>query len=108
MGTKLFISHQLSLDVAVKHERVVDYPPLKLKYLLEPVYYKWQKSTLLITDLWNRGPLKVLNSTKMILDDQGNHLDSFRISLESFRYFKDPLFHEPVNGQVLFLPKNRL
>ena len=36
MGTELFISHQLSLDVAVKHKRVVDYSPLKLKYLSEP------------------------------------------------------------------------
>jgi hypothetical protein len=50
MGTELFISHQLSLGVAVKHKRVVDYPPLELKYLIEPVYYKWQKEYL--TSYW--------------------------------------------------------
>ena len=26
----------------------------------------------------NKGPLKVLNGTKLILDDHGNNLDSFR------------------------------
>ena len=32
-----------------------------------------------------------MNGTKLILDDHGNNLDSFRISLESFRSFKGPL-----------------
>ena len=50
----------------------------------------------------NRKPLKVLNGTKVILDDYGNSLDSFRINLESFRSFKGPLFHKPVTGQELF------
>ena len=49
------------------------------------------------------GPLSVLNGTKLILDDQGNHLDSFIISLESFRSFRGPLFRKPVTGQELFL-----
>ena len=31
------------------------------------------------TGLWNRGPLKVLNGTKLILDDQGDHFDSSSI-----------------------------
>ena len=44
----------------------------------------------------NKGPLKVLNGTKLILDDHGNNLDLFRISLESFRLLK------PVTGQELF------
>ena len=35
-----------------------------------------------VTGLWNRGPL---NGIKLIVDDQGNHLDSYIISLESFR-----------------------
>ena len=39
----------------------------------------------------------------MILDDHGNNLDSFRISLESFRSFRVPLLHKPVTGQELFL-----
>ena len=53
-------------------------------------------------DLGNKGPLKVLNGTKLILDDHGNNLDSFRISLESFRSFRGPLLHKPVPGQELF------
>ena len=62
---------------------------------------KWQNYVhvvveWLLTGLWNRGHLKILNSIKFILDDQGNHLDSFKISLESFRFFKSPLFLNPV------------
>ena len=30
-----------------------------------------------VTGLWNRGPLKILNGIKLILDDQGNHFDIF-------------------------------
>ena len=58
-----------------------------------------------VTGLGNKGPLKVLNGTKLMLDDHGNNLDSFRISLESFRSFRSfrgPLFHKPVTGQELF------
>ena len=51
----------------------------------------------------NKGPLKVLNGTKLILDDHGSNLDSFRISLESFRSFRGPLLPKPVTGQELFL-----
>ena len=51
--------------------------------------------------LGNKGPLKVLNGTKLILDDHGNNLDSFIISLESFRSFTGPLLHKPVTGQEL-------
>ena len=29
-------------------------------------------------------------------------LDSFRISLDSFMTFRDPLLHKPVTGQELF------
>ena len=43
-----------------------------------------------------------MNGTKLILDDQGNHLDSYTISLELFRSFRGPLLHKPVNGQELF------
>ena len=57
-----------------------------------------------VTALGNKGPLKVLNGTKLILDDHGNNLDAFRISLESFRSFRGPLFLKPVTGQELFLP----
>ena len=50
------------------------------------------------------GPMKILNGIKLILDD---HLDSYSISLESFRFF----FCKPVTGQdffLLFLTANRL
>ena len=36
------------------------------------------------------------------LDDHGNNLDSFRISLESFGAIRGPLLHKPVTGQELF------
>ena len=51
-----------------------------------------------VTGLGNKGPLKVLNGTKLILDDHGNNLDSFRISWASFR---GPLLPKPVTGQEL-------
>ena len=49
------------------------------------------------------GPLKDLNGIKLILDDQGNHLDSYTISYESFRSFRGPPFYKPVTGQERFL-----
>ena len=58
-----------------------------------------KKSFWPVTGLWNRGSLKILNGIKLILDDQGNHLDSYTISLESFRV---PLFRKPVTGQEHF------
>ena len=42
-----------------------------------------------------------MNDTKLI--NQGGHLDSFRISLESFKTLKGPLFPKPLTGLVLFL-----
>ena len=55
-----------------------------------------------MTGLGNKGILKVLNGTKLTLDDHGNNLESFRISLESFKSFRDPLLHKPITGQELF------
>ena len=47
--------------------------------------------------------MKVLYGTKLILDDHGYNLDSFRISFESFRSFRGPLLLKPVTVQELFL-----
>ena len=55
-----------------------------------------------VIGLGNKGPLKVLNDTKQILDDHGNTLDSFRVSWESFRSFRGPLLLKSVTGQELF------
>ena len=47
---------------------------------LEPVCCKKrQKSSLTVTGLGTRGPLKILNGTKLILDDQEDHFDSSSI-----------------------------
>ena len=74
------------------------------KDTLEAVCCKKQKkSSWPVTGFLNRGPLKILNVIKLILDDQGNHLDSFTTSLESFKSFRGPLFRKPVSGQGLFL-----
>ena len=61
-----------------------------------------KKSSRPVTGLWNRGPLQILNGIKLIMDDQRNHLDSYTVSLESFRSFRGPLFRKPVAGQELF------
>ena len=73
---------------------------IKLAPLCCTVY---PKIYLAVSGLWNRGPLKILNGIKLILDDWGNHLDSYTISLESFRSFRSPLFCKPLTGQELFL-----
>ena len=44
----------------------------------------------------------ILNGTKLILDDHGNNLHSFRVRLESFRSFIGPLLPKPVTGQEQF------
>ena len=76
----------------------------RLQYLLtgelEPVCCK--KRTKIVPGQLLVCTLKVLNGTKLILDDHGNNLDSFRISLESFRSFRGPLLHKPVTGRELF------
>ena len=51
-----------------------------------------------VTGLGNWGPLKVLNGN----NDHKNDLDSFRISLKSFRSFRGPLLLKLVTGQELF------
>ena len=53
-----------------------------------------------LTSYWL--PLKIMNGIKLILDDQGNHLDSYTISLESLRSFRSPLFCKPVTGKEHF------
>ena len=62
---------------------------------LEPVCCKKQQKKFLTGGI--RGPLKILNGIKLILDDQENHLDSYTISLESFWSFRGPLFRKPVS-----------
>ena len=59
-----------------------------------------KKKSWPITGLGTRRPLKILNGTKLILDDHMNHLDSFRIYFESFRSFRGTLF--PKTGQDFF------
>ena len=51
---------------------------------------------------WIRGPLKILNGIKLTLNDQGNHLDSYTISLESFSSFRGHPFQKPVTDQDFF------
>ena len=61
-----------------------------------------KKSSWPVTGLWNRGSLKILNS-KLILDDQGNHLDSYTISSESFRSFwRSPIPQTCNRSQTFF------
>ena len=72
---------------------------------LEPVCCKIRTkivSDQLLTGLGNKGHQKVLNGTKLILNEHGNNSDSFRISLESFGSFRGPLLFKPVTGQELF------
>ena len=69
---------------------------------LEPVCHKkQQKISWPVTALWIRGPLKILNGIKLILNDVGNLFYWYTFSLELFRSFRGPLFCKPINGQEL-------
>ena len=51
----------------------------------------------------NRRLLEFLNDdTKLILNNQEGHSDSFRINLESIRTFRGLLFHKKMFGRELF------
>ena len=54
-----------------------------------------------IISLRNKEPLNVLKDSKFILNDQGGHSDSFRINVESFSAFRDPLFLKQIPGREL-------
>ena len=69
----------------------------QMVFCLEPsCYKKRQKSPNQATGLGNRGPLKVLNGTKLIPNDKQGHSCSIRINLVSFRTFRCHLFPKPV------------
>ena len=70
---------------------------IELLVALEPVCCKKQqkKSYWPVTGLWNRGPLKILNGIKLILDDQGNHLDSYnQFGIIQVLLCRGPLFRK--------------
>ena len=73
-----------------------------IQCILEPVCCKKQqkKSSWPVTGLQNRGPLKDLNDSKLIV--QGQCPWSSRINFIPFRIFRGPLFHKPVTGQGIF------
>ena len=78
--------HQYLADQLTKFQRGrADYPHLIL--LAPPMFFTFGIN---------------VNGIKLILDGQGNHLDSYTISLESFRSFRGTLFGTPVTGQELF------
>ena len=62
-----------------------------------------KKSALPVSCLARRGPLKVLNDTKLILNESEWPLWSFRINLISHRTFRCPLFYKPETFIGLFL-----
>ena len=71
---------------------------------LEPVCCKKQqkKRPWPVTGLQNRGPLKDLNDSNLIVYESKWFPWSSRINFIPFRIFRGPLFHKPVTGQTLF------
>ena len=61
-----------------------------------------KNSSLPVTGLGSRGPLKDLKDSKLILNESKLFPWSSRISLVPFRTFRGPLFPKPVTGQELF------
>ena len=70
---KIFKTNSISLHVN------------SLKTVVRTVLPK--ESSMLVICLRNRVPLKVRNESKLILNDQEGHSDSFRINMESFNAF---------------------
>ena len=54
------------------------------------------------TSYLNRGPLKVLNDSAMILKESEWPSWSFKTNFESFRTFTDPLFFKQITENVFF------
>ena len=61
-----------------------------------------KNSSLPVTSLENKAPLKVLHGTKLILDDHMVTLASFKVGLVFFRSFRGPLHLNLVTGEELF------
>ena len=76
---KEFNKIQYSLNIINSRGQKNFFPKEKISNnFVEPIYCKkQQKRSWPVTGLWNRGPLNILNGIKLILDDQGNHLDSY-------------------------------
>ena len=55
-----------------------------------------------VPDWQNRGPLKDLNDSKLIVYESKWFPWSFRINFIPFRIFRGPLFHKTITGQQLF------
>ena len=62
-----------------------------------------KKSSWPVTGLRNRGTLKDLNDSKLIVYESKWDPWSSRINFLPFRIFRGPLFHKPVAGLELFL-----
>ena len=60
------------------------------------------KSSQTVTGLWNRGPLKFLNDSKLILNQSMRSSWLSAINLALFRTFRGSWFHKPKTGQELF------
>ena len=65
---------------------------------------KVQTKKLVLGDFQNIGHLKVLNDTKLILNDKGCHSRLFRTNLVSFRTFICSVFPKPVSWLRLIMP----
>ena len=61
-----------------------------------------KKSSWPVTGMRNKGPLKDLNDSKLIVYESKRFPWSPRINFIPFRIFRGPLFHKPVTGQELF------
>ena len=70
---------------------------------LEPICCKkQQKCSWPVTGLQNKGPLKDLNDSKLIVYESKWFPWSTRMNFIPFRSFRGPLLHKPVIGQELF------
>ena len=86
-----------------KHQKKI---PHTYVYMLDPVCCKkWQKIVpeWPVTGLWNRGPLKDLKDSKLILNESKLFPWSSRINLVQFSTFRGALFSKPVTGHKLFI-----
>ena len=83
-------------------ENLLSWKQLYTKYKLYTKLckkYKKKVSSWPATGLRNRGPLKDLNDSKLIVYESKWFLWSSRINFIPFRIFWGPLFHKPVTRQ---------
>mgnify|MGYP006975437472 CR=1 FL=1 len=103
LSWKKILAYVVGLRVGTNSIDCLCYGRRKLVARASWLYETEKKSSWPVTGLRNRGPLKDLKDSKLIVYESKWFPWSSRINLIPFKIFRGPLFHKLVTGQELFL-----